>query len=249
MQGILKGANQKPPQSSLLPSEKRQEQLRLWNQYNNKMAAVEKRRADEAKQELEKLRLQKQQEYEKLQAENPDNTELKPPSPVPSPEPNRKICFHNDAVFLAAAQAADTEEVERFLKNGQDINTRNSDGLTALHNACIDGNYRMTEFLVTRNADLDAKDNEGWTPLHAAAGSGHLRIANYLVGKGARVDAVNCDGDLAYDITEDRACIVLLDGALKRKGIRSDEDKEKARNIEYDLMIKDADDYENVEKN
>lgn len=46
---------------------------------------------------------------------------------------NPKVHFGNDVIFLAAAQNGDVEEVERFLKEGTDVNTVNADGLTALH--------------------------------------------------------------------------------------------------------------------
>lgn len=150
---------------------------------------------------------------------------------------SRRIRFKNNAIFLACCAADDTEEVKQLLANGQDVNARNSDGLTALHTACIDGKYQMCQLLVTHGANINAADNEGWTPLHAAAGSGHLRIANFLVGNMANVAAVNCDGNLASDVTDDRACKLLLDGALLRKRIRNEEDKSKARRIEETMIL------------
>ena len=179
-----------------------------------------------------------------------DTNLIKPPETEPtensekpkSPEPNQNlkqkkgVKFHSDAVFLACCAADDMEDVTKMLANGQDVNTRNADGLTALHTACIDGKYKMCELLVTHKANINAADNEGWTPLHAAAGSGHLRIANFLVGHMANVEAVNCEGNMASDVTEDRACKLLLDGALLRKRIRNDEDKSKARRVEETMI-------------
>ena len=43
------------------------------------------------------------------------------------------VKFQDGCVFLAACAAGDTEEVDRLLWKGADINTANIDGLTALH--------------------------------------------------------------------------------------------------------------------
>ncbi|KAJ8983839.1 hypothetical protein NQ317_016444 [Molorchus minor] len=86
-------------------------------------------------------------------------------------------------------------EVIKLLENGADINTCNVDGLTALHQACIDDNLDMVEFLVEHGADVNRGDNEGWTPLHATASCGFSYIAKYLIEKGADVARVNNDGN------------------------------------------------------
>jgi len=43
------------------------------------------------------------------------------------------IQFDNGTVFLSAVASADIEEVEKLLDKGVDIDYRNNDGLTALH--------------------------------------------------------------------------------------------------------------------
>lgn len=44
-----------------------------------------------------------------------------------------RVRFEDGAVFLAACSSGDTDEVQRLLARGADINTANVDGLTALH--------------------------------------------------------------------------------------------------------------------
>lgn len=155
-------------------------------------------------------------------------------------EKKKRLYFHNDAIFLASCSVCDTEEVERLLEAGHNINTVNADGLTALHTAAIDGNYKIAEYLIKRGINVNQKDNEGWTALHAAAGTGNLRIANFLVGKGALVDHINCDGCMPTDLTEDMACKMLLDGALIRRGIRNEKDKVTARRKEELVLMEDV---------
>uniref|UniRef100_A0A8B9GS57 Protein phosphatase 1, regulatory subunit 12C n=1 Tax=Astyanax mexicanus TaxID=7994 RepID=A0A8B9GS57_ASTMX len=88
-----------------------------------------------------------------------------------------KVRFAQGAVFMAACSAGDREEVAELLRQGADINHANVDGLTALHQACIDENAEMVQFLVESGSDVNRGDNEGWTPLHAAASCGFIQIA------------------------------------------------------------------------
>lgn len=62
-----------------------------------------------------------------------EDSETNNVSPVVPKDKKNKIKFSDGCVFLAACAAGDTEEVERLLEKGTDINTTNVDGLTALH--------------------------------------------------------------------------------------------------------------------
>lgn len=154
----------------------------------------------------------------------------------PNPKQPSKIQFSAGIVFLAACTAGDKEEVLRLLNRGADINTANVDGLTALHQACIDDNLDMVEFLVSHGADVNRGDNEGWTPLHATSSCGFLSIARYLLENAADVAAVNYDGELPVDIAESDAMADLLQKAIDEKGI----DCANARKAEVDTLLKDA---------
>lgn len=62
-----------------------------------------------------------------------EDSETNNVSPTVPKDKKSKIKFSDGCVFLAACAAGDTEEVERLLEKGTDINTTNVDGLTALH--------------------------------------------------------------------------------------------------------------------
>ncbi|XP_022240507.1 protein phosphatase 1 regulatory subunit 12B-like isoform X2 [Limulus polyphemus] len=149
------------------------------------------------------------------------------------------VKFTDGCVFLAACAAGDTEEVERLLTKSADINTANVDGLTALHQACIDDNLNMVEFLVEHGCDVNRGDNEGWTPLHATASCGFVSIAKYLLENGASVAAVNNDGELPIDIAESEEMEELLQAEIDKLGI----DCDAARTEEENLMMKDAQEF------
>ncbi|PNF26952.1 hypothetical protein B7P43_G12695 [Cryptotermes secundus] len=149
---------------------------------------------------------------------------------------SRKVQFSAGCVFLAACAAGDKEEVLRLLEKGADIDTANVDGLTALHQACIDDNLEMVEFLVENGADVNRGDNEGWTPLHATASCGFISIAKYLIEHGGNVAAVNNDAELPLDIAESDEMEDMLQQNINAQGIDCDE----ARNEEERMMLEDA---------
>merc|ERR1712123_351798 len=154
---------------------------------------------------------------------------------------SRRIGFSDGCVFLAACAAGDREEVKVLLGRGADIDTANVDGLTALHQACIDDNLDMVEFLVANGADVNRGDNEGWTPLHATASCGFLSIAKFLLEHGANVAAVNNDGELAIDISESDEMEDLLQKEIDVRQINCED----ARNKEEQCMLDDARDWYN----
>ncbi|XP_041853818.1 protein phosphatase 1 regulatory subunit 12A isoform X2 [Melanotaenia boesemani] len=147
-----------------------------------------------------------------------------------------KVRFAQGAEFMAACSAGDREEVAALLRQGADINHANIDGLTALHQACIDENAEMVQFLVESGSDVNRGDNEGWTPLHAAASCGFIQIAKYLIEHGARVGAVNSEGELPLDVATEDAMERLLKAEIKKQGI----DVDMARKEEERVMLQDA---------
>ncbi|XP_037623104.1 protein phosphatase 1 regulatory subunit 12A isoform X3 [Sebastes umbrosus] len=147
-----------------------------------------------------------------------------------------RVRFAQGAVFMAACSAGDREEVAALLRQGADINHANIDGLTALHQACIDENAEMVQFLVESGSDVNRGDNEGWTPLHAAASCGFIQIAKYLIEHGAHVGAVNSEGELPLDVATEDAMERLLKGEIKKQAI----DVDMARKEEERVMLQDA---------
>ena len=75
---------------------------------------------------------------------------------------------------------------------GANVNARDIDGWTPLHQAAENGHVEMARLLVSElGADVNARDCSGWTPLHLAAENGHVEMARLLVSEfGAEVNAV-----------------------------------------------------------
>ena len=94
-----------------------------------------------------------------------------------------------------AAQANDTEQVRTLLRQGADANAAQSDGLTALHWAALNGNAQMVDLLLYAGATVEPLTRVGgYTPLHLAARSGHAGVVEKLLAGGAEVDAWTTTG-------------------------------------------------------
>jgi hypothetical protein len=62
------------------------------------------------------------------------------------------------------------EAVKICVTSGNDVNTKNIYGETALHGAAYRGANLVVQYLVENGASLEAKDIHGWTPLTVANG-------------------------------------------------------------------------------
>ncbi|XP_077169067.1 protein phosphatase 1 regulatory subunit 12C isoform X2 [Paroedura picta] len=159
-------------------------------------------------------------------------------SPLPAPGPaGRAVRFDAAAEFLACCAGAELEAARGMLSaDPAAVNGTNADGISALHQACIDENMEVVEFLVENGADVNQADNEGWTPLHVAASCGYIEIAQYLLDHGANIAAVNSDGDVPLDIAEADNMEALLRSEIAKRGI----DVEVAKREEEEVMLRDA---------
>lgn len=155
------------------------------------------------------------------------------------------IRFEHGPMLLAAVAAQDLEETQRLIREGTCVNFANAEGLTPLHQACIDENFELVRVLVDAGADLNACDNEGWTALHAAASRGiPLEIVRYLVLKGGNPAAVNADGELPLDLADNDQIAKYFEDELEKRGIDIDE----AREVEEKLLQADVDKWKKTGK-
>uniref|UniRef100_A0A671WG92 Glutamic--pyruvic transaminase n=1 Tax=Sparus aurata TaxID=8175 RepID=A0A671WG92_SPAAU len=133
-----------------------------------------------------------------------------------------KIKFPHAITLLDAAARNDVEEVREMLNSGISPDLVNEDGLTALHQCCIDDFVEIVQCLLDAGACVNACDSELWTPLHAAATCGHTGLVQLLIQAGADLLAVNADGNMPYDLCEDEATLELLEMVMAEQGITQD---------------------------
>lgn len=137
-------------------------------------------------------------------------------------EDGSRVHFVSAIMLLEAAARNDIEEVRRLLSLDVSPDSTNEDGLTALHQCCIDDSEEMMKVLVEFGADVNAADSEQWTPLHAAATCGHLHLVKFLIEKEASLLAVNGDGNMPYDICEDETTLSFIENEMAKRGVTQD---------------------------
>ncbi|XP_026762453.2 protein phosphatase 1 regulatory subunit 16A isoform X1 [Galleria mellonella] len=131
----------------------------------------------------------------------------------------RNIYFNDSVMLLEAAARNDIDEVRRLLARGVTPDATNEDGLTALHQCCIDNNEAMMRLLLDHGANVNAEDSEKWTPLHAAATCGNLNLVRILIQRGANLLAVNGDGNMPYDICEEERTLDAIESEMAARGV------------------------------
>lgn len=136
--------------------------------------------------------------------------------------PRKRVLFPPSVTLLEAAARNDLEEVRQLLESGVSPDLANEDGLTALHQSCIDDFREMVQQLLEAGAKVNARDSESWTPLHAAATCGHLHLVELLIARGADLLAVNTDGNMPYDLCEDERTLDCLETAMANRGVTQD---------------------------
>ncbi|KAM9198573.1 protein phosphatase 1 regulatory subunit 16A isoform 1-T7 [Dugong dugon] len=152
------------------------------------------------------------------------------------PWPLREDAQHGQLPLALALQAQ--RRVRQLLESGVSPDLANEDGLTALHQCCIDDFREMVQQLLEAGANVSACDSEFWTPLHAAATCGHLHLVELLIARGADLLAVNTDGNMPYDLCEDEQTLDCLETAMADRGI-TQESIEDARAVPELRMLED----------
>ncbi|KAM5124956.1 protein phosphatase 1 regulatory subunit 16A-like, partial [Mantella aurantiaca] len=148
----------------------------------------------------------------------------------------RRVTFPRNVSFLEAAARNDRDEVQQMLQSGFSANLYNEDGLTALHQCCIDDYEEIVGMLIEGGADVNACDSELWTPLHAAATCGHLHLVQLLIKHNADLLAVNSDGNMPYDLCEDDVTLDHIESAMAEQGITQEKIEESRSATERNMM-------------
>ena len=107
--------------------------------------------------------------------------------------------FAGCAGLHKAAGRGDLAGVERFLREGVDVDSLDPYGRTPL--MCAGSDLAVVQYLVEHGADVNAQDINGETPLMKAAFLGRLDVVQYLVEHGADVNARSQRGETALMMT------------------------------------------------
>ncbi|CAG9565644.1 unnamed protein product [Danaus chrysippus] len=94
-----------------------------------------------------------------------------------------------NALLLYAIGNNDIGSVKMMLDMGANINTKNSDGSTVLHEAVLKGNMRIIEYLLENGAKVNIWTRCGESPLLAAIHKDNISVIYLLQKYGARLNS------------------------------------------------------------
>jgi len=89
-------------------------------------------------------------------------------------------------LLFEAVEKGQRQGIEDFVAKGGNLNTKNKEGLTALHVAVLNRQEAIVELLIASGADVNAKDVSGETPLRYALDENLEDIADILRKRGAK---------------------------------------------------------------
>ena len=96
--------------------------------------------------------------------------------------------------------AGDMDRVMSLIEIGVDIHSRDNNGYTALHYACIYGHTAVASLLLERGADIHSRDDRGRTALHFACTNSQKVTAILLIESKADIYIKSNDGKTPLDI-------------------------------------------------
>lgn len=122
-----------------------------------------------------------------------------------------------------AADTGDLGLVKKLLVDDKDadVNAKTQFGGTPLHFAAFNGNCRVAQYLLKKNAEKEALDGKLFTPLLLAAQRGHYDMADLLVRKGAQVNVRCQSNETPLDFAIQNKQLKLV-GLLLYKGANID---------------------------
>jgi len=114
---------------------------------------------------------------------------------------------------------------KRYHSKGRSyLESKDTEGRSPLHHACVGGSEAVATFLVENGADINARDNYDMTPILQAVFHGHTGMLQYLIENGADRESIHANHGSILDValmTKQEACVTYL----KDLGVQSQADQ------------------------
>lgn len=137
---------------------------------------------------------------------------------------NSILCDDQEGYSLLhiAAHVGNKEIVELIINKlgiGEELtNATSTDGTTALHLACANGNLDVVKYLIEHGANINQENGPKMRAIHYAADKGQSDVIKYLLSQGdIDANAKNCDGQTALyraiEVNKEDAVMAFIDSA------------------------------------
>jgi len=97
----------------------------------------------------------------------------------------------NDENVIELVKSNDAEGLRTALKNGADVNTKDSRGRSLLLLAAVGKKIKIAKILVEYKADVNLQDQQLDSPFLFAGANGHTELVKLFLENGARFDVFN----------------------------------------------------------
>jgi len=107
----------------------------------------------------------------------------------------------DERILLSTSLIEDKNSLfQKLISIGADVNTQDTQGLTALHLAALHNRFDYVQALIDADADIESRDAQGNTPLWHAVMSNSAEVIEILKNSGASLKATNNHGVCVADI-------------------------------------------------
>ncbi|KAL1540148.1 GA-binding protein subunit beta-2-like [Salvia divinorum] len=133
-------------------------------------------------------------------------------APVKSEEqPPQDATAETIDALLEAARYDDIDDLMSIASAGVSLDSKDSEGRTALHMASANGHLNIVDYLVRNGVDVNACNMEKNTPLHWASLNGHIEVVKRLILSGAEISPLNSHEKSPIDEALSRGKMDVID--------------------------------------
>ena len=116
-----------------------------------------------------------------------------------------------------AASLCSPPKSQLLIEKQASVNSRDYQNNTALHNACLCGNFQLIQLLVDNDAHINERNEFGMTPLMNCIDD--EKAVDLLLAKGADVSILDERGVAALDYASGMGLYQVVDGILQKEGV------------------------------